>query len=55
MLAAGKQNKAIAEQLGYSLHTIEVYVSQRKAEVHAADRVDLVLRARAWVAGLPAG
>lgn len=53
LLAEGKNNREMAEELSYTVHTIEKRVSELKRRLAARDRVDLVDRCRNWGAGSP--
>ena len=53
LLASGRNNHEMADELSYGLHTIEKRVSELKKRLGARDRVDLVDKCRGWGAGSP--
>lgn len=53
LLAAGKNNREMADELHFAVHTIEKRVSELKKRFGARDRVELVDKCRNWGAGSP--
>ena len=53
LLAAGKNNQAIAAELSLSLKTVRNYVSNIFNKLHVADRAEAMLKARAAGLGQP--
>ena len=51
LLRQGKSNKAIARELGIREGTVKAFVGRVLGKLHASNRTELALLARAWSAG----